>query len=132
MADGSDSANEDAAVLSRHDFVSTTQKLEDNITTQIHTALKPITDNLKTVTKTLADVSQAVEIALEGTIGAREDIHRLQSSEDWAKSKIMAIENKLKKQYVRFRGFQKNQKGNIDKVLLTWLHFIIKCTEISS
>ncbi|KAL8169366.1 UNVERIFIED_CONTAM: hypothetical protein K2H54_047881 [Gekko kuhli] len=104
MADGVVSTEDNGMVLFHHEFLTTILKLEENIVDQISSGLKPFTNQLENLTETLAQVSQAVESALEGTISTQEDVQRLQSLEEWTRIKIMMLENKMKEQNLKFRG----------------------------
>ncbi|KAL8206395.1 UNVERIFIED_CONTAM: hypothetical protein K2H54_002101 [Gekko kuhli] len=120
-------AEDDGTVLSRYNFHFTMQKLESNISEQIQQAvqqaIKPLSEELKMITDTLSEVLQAAETALEGAVMAFHDVQQLQKTEDWARAKIMALENKLKEQKQKFRGLPKDvEEGKkIKTFIATWL-----------
>ncbi|KAL8178465.1 UNVERIFIED_CONTAM: hypothetical protein K2H54_047811 [Gekko kuhli] len=126
MADERPSGDEDAA-LSKTDFLITIQQLKadlaDQIKTDIAAAIKPLLDELKTITSTLSEVAQAAESALETAMIAQEEIQHLQKHEEWAKLKIMSIENKLREQHLKFRNLPEDSEGTTElKIFLaTWL-----------
>ncbi|XP_015268956.1 PREDICTED: plastin-1 [Gekko japonicus] len=99
---------EDGTMLTRYEFRTTIHRLESIIADQIRQAIQPFSEELKAITSTLSEVSQAAETALDTAIAAQEDICNLQKSEDWAANKIMAIENKLRGQNLKFRNIVEN------------------------
>ncbi|KAL8169573.1 UNVERIFIED_CONTAM: hypothetical protein K2H54_052607 [Gekko kuhli] len=115
MANAPESEDKDTAALSRQDFLFTIQKLEENIAEQIHSAIhaasQPLSSELKSITEILSEVAQAAESALESATIAQENIQRLQTTEDWSRTKIMAIENKLRERNLKFCGIVEQVEG---------------------
>ncbi|KAL8181220.1 UNVERIFIED_CONTAM: hypothetical protein K2H54_049943 [Gekko kuhli] len=126
MAD-SEPPEEDGTTLTKQDFLQAMRELKGEISDQIQQsiqqAIQPLSDELKTITNTLAEVSQAAETALEGAMAAHRDIQQLQNAEVWARDKIMALENKLKERNIKFRGFPESVEGEeeIKIFIATWL-----------
>ncbi|KAL8182714.1 UNVERIFIED_CONTAM: hypothetical protein K2H54_062348 [Gekko kuhli] len=76
--------------LTRYDFFQAMQELKQDISEQIqqsvHEAIQPLPEELKSITETLIEVSQATETALEGAMAAHQDIPTLQKAEDFQAS----------------------------------------------
>ncbi|KAL8181265.1 UNVERIFIED_CONTAM: hypothetical protein K2H54_051018 [Gekko kuhli] len=118
---------DDGTPLSKSDFLTTIQQLKTSLADQIRTdivaAIKPLSEELKAITTTLSEVAQAAESALETAIMAQDKIQHLQKAEDWAKLKIMSLENKLRENNLKFRNIPEDSEGTTElKVFLaTWL-----------
>ncbi|KAL8174588.1 UNVERIFIED_CONTAM: hypothetical protein K2H54_049491 [Gekko kuhli] len=113
MADGTETTAD--STLSRQEFLQVIHRLEENISSQIHseihTAIQPLTAELKVITETLTEVSQAAEDTLERAISAQEDIQHLYEADDWAKIKILMLENKMRDRNLKFCGIPETSEN---------------------
>ncbi|KAL8221126.1 UNVERIFIED_CONTAM: hypothetical protein K2H54_059734 [Gekko kuhli] len=127
MAAAARVSQEDDTPLTRQDFMDAFHALEDNIAERIQTAvqkaIQPLSNDLKAITETLSEVAQAAESALEAATTTQEDIKSLQQAEEWSRSKIMLLENKLRDRNIKFRGLPEKSEGEsqVKIFLATWL-----------
>ncbi|KAL8221731.1 UNVERIFIED_CONTAM: hypothetical protein K2H54_074427 [Gekko kuhli] len=127
MAAATRVSQDDDIPLTRQDFMDAFHALEDNIAERIQTAvqkaIQPLSNDLKAITETLSEVAQAAESALEAATTTQEDIKSLQQAEEWSRSKIMLLENKLRDHNVKFRGLPEKSEGEsqVKNFLATWL-----------
>ncbi|KAL8219218.1 UNVERIFIED_CONTAM: hypothetical protein K2H54_013534 [Gekko kuhli] len=126
MAAAARVSQDDDTPLTRQDFMDAFHALEDNIAERIQTAvqkaIQPLSNDLKAITETLSEAAQAAESALEAAT-TQEDIKSLQQAEEWSRSKIMILENKLRDHNVKFRGLPEKSEGEsqVKIFLATWL-----------
>ncbi|KAL8174462.1 UNVERIFIED_CONTAM: hypothetical protein K2H54_046112 [Gekko kuhli] len=127
-----DNAAEDGGVaLSRSEFLTSMEELKasiqlaiaDQVKQAVQQAIQPLSDDLKAITTTLSKVAQAAETALETATTTQEEIQQLQRTEDWTRSKIMSMDNKLREKNLKFRNLPENveQESDLKTFLASWI-----------
>ncbi|KAL8182314.1 UNVERIFIED_CONTAM: hypothetical protein K2H54_052762 [Gekko kuhli] len=126
MADAHADADDNTS-LSRSEFHETMEELKATIqiaiADQIALAIKPLSDDLKSITSTLSEVAQAAEAALETATSTQEEVRQLQRTEDWTRSKILYLEDKMREKNLKFRNLPEKaeESGDLKTFLATWI-----------
>ncbi|KAL8220785.1 UNVERIFIED_CONTAM: hypothetical protein K2H54_054720 [Gekko kuhli] len=127
------------AAFSHTEFFTTMEELKasiqltiaDQIKQAVQQAIQPLSDDLKAITTTLSEVAQAAETALETAMTTQEEVQQLQRTEDWTRSKIMSMDNKLREKNLKFRNLPEDveQESDLKTCLASWISKTLKLEE---
>lgn len=90
------------------------QKMEEALSNKLTTLIAPIAAQLQDLKQNLEQVSQTAEAAMELAITNQESSKQMQTHQEWATEKIIAMENQMKMKNLKLRGFPEGSEENTE------------------
>lgn len=97
--------------------------LKESIKMQIKESFQPFVAQFEQMKASINQATATAGAAFELSMTTQEDVRSFDQAEDWARNKIMILENKIKEQNLKFRGFPEDLDPTPDlcSFLLSWL-----------
>lgn len=107
------------------------QKMEAALSEKITALIAPLTAQVQEIKQCLEQVSQTADSAMDLAITNQDTTRQLQTQQDWATDKIIAIENQLKLKNLKLRGFPEGCEENTELRIFisTWLATLMQLEE---
>lgn len=126
MATAIGSKSQDSDPITKADLVDIKNSIKDlksDISEDLLNHLQPICEQLEEIRSIINQVASTADAALETAITSQQEIRQLQEESDWARDRIIALDNIQRQTQIKLKGLPINAEGNTNLVsfLSQWI-----------